>query len=48
MHGISGETSSHSFIHDENAPAGANRPAARVVYPVHRILVHQEQSVAIF
>src|SRR5712675_290914 len=48
MQGISAETASHSFINDDDARAGANLPAACVVYPVHGFLVHQKQSIAIF
>src|SRR5439155_6571258 len=48
MQGISAETASHSFINDDDARAGANLPAAGVVYPVHSFLVHQKKSIAIF
>ena len=47
MDGIGGEAAGHSFVHDDNARAGADLPAARVVYPIHRILVHQEEGVTV-
>src|SRR5207249_11295824 len=40
MHGVGGEAASHSFVHDDDAGAGADLPAACVVYPIHRVLVH--------
>src|SRR5438132_9566700 len=48
MHGVSGEAASHSFVHDDDARAGADLPAACVVYPIHRTLVHQEEGVTVF
>src|SRR5262249_47566648 len=47
MQGIGAEAAGHPFIHDDDARAGANLPAARVVYPIHCILVHQEESVSV-
>src|SRR5437899_1706987 len=47
MHGIGGEAAGHSFIHHHDAWAGADLPAPRVVYPIHRILVHQEEGVTV-
>ena len=40
MHGVGGEAPGHSFVHDHDAGAGADLPAARIVYPIHRLLVH--------
>src|SRR5882724_5023123 len=48
MHGVSGEAARHSFVHDNDARAGADLPATRVVYPIHRLLVHEEEGVTIF
>src|SRR6266480_7050259 len=48
MHGVGGEAARHSFIHDNDAGAGADLPAASVVYPIHRLLVHQEEGVTVF
>ena len=48
MHGIGAEAPRHSFIDDDDARAGADLPAARVVYPIHRLLVHQEEHVTVF
>src|SRR5206468_3832289 len=42
---VGGEAAGHSFVHDDDARAGADLPAARVIYPVHCVLVHQEKSV---
>src|SRR5439155_23256249 len=48
MHGVGGEVAGHSFVHDDNARTGADLPAASVVYPIHRLLVHQEEGVTVF
>jgi hypothetical protein len=48
MQCVGREAASHSFVHDNNAGTGANFPAARVVYSIHRILVHQKEGVAVF
>ena len=48
MDGVGGEAASHSFVHDDDARAGADLPAARVVYPIHRLLVHQEERITVF
>src|SRR5205814_7512937 len=40
MQGVGGEASGHPFVHDDEARVGPDLPAARVVYPIHRILVH--------
>src|SRR5438046_3697340 len=48
MHGFSVEVACHSFVHDDNARTGADLPAASVVYPIHRLLVHQEEGVTVF
>ena len=45
MHSIGGEAAGHPFVHDDDARPGADLPAARIVYPIHRILVHQEKGV---
>src|SRR6266446_5064042 len=45
MQGVGAEAPGHPFVHDDDARAGANLPAARIVYPAHRILVHQKQGV---
>jgi hypothetical protein len=47
MDSVCSEAAGHPFVHDDNARAGANLPAARVVYPIHRLLVHQEESVTV-
>jgi len=47
MQGVGGEAAGHLFVHNDDARASANFPAARVVYPVHRILVHQEEGVTV-
>src|SRR5260370_24093410 len=38
MNGIGGEAAGHPFVHDDDTGAGADLPAARVVYPIHRLL----------
>ena len=48
MHGIGAEAPCHSLVHDDDARAGADLPPARVVYPIHRFLVHQEEGVTVF
>src|SRR5205823_13665626 len=48
MHGVGGEAAGHSFVHDNDARAGPDLPAASVVYPIHRLLVHQEEGVTVF
>src|SRR6266498_3737061 len=48
MHRVGGEAAGHSFVHDHDARAGPDFPVARVVYPIHRVLVHQEEGVAVF
>src|SRR6266480_3516899 len=48
MHGIGAEAPRHSFIDDDDARAGADLPAARVVYPILFFLVHQEERVSVF
>jgi hypothetical protein len=48
MQGVGGEAPGHSFVHDDDAGPGANLSAARVVYPVDSVLVHQEQGVTVF
>src|SRR5206468_5427920 len=40
MHCVRSEAAGHPFVHDDDAWASANFPAARVVYPIHRLLVH--------
>src|SRR2546423_9527656 len=45
LQGVGCEAASHPFVQDDDARAGADLPAARIVYPVHRILVHQEKGV---
>ena len=48
MHGIGSEAAGHSFVHDDDARAGADLPAARVIYPIHRLLIHEEEGVTVF
>src|SRR5947207_11233104 len=48
MHGVGGEAAGHSFVHEDDARAGADLPAAGVVYPIHCLLVHQEEGVTVF
>src|SRR6266436_4453008 len=48
MDGIGGEAARHSFVHDDDTRARADLPAARVVYPIHRLLVHEEEGVTVF
>ena len=48
MEGVSREVTGHAFVHDDDARAGANLSPARVVYPVHCILIHQEEGVTEF
>jgi hypothetical protein len=45
MQGVGGEAPGHPFIHNDDARTSANLPAARVVNPVHRVSVHQEEGV---
>src|SRR6266699_4317448 len=45
MQGVGGQAPGHTLVHDDNAGPSANLPAARVVYPVHRVLFHQEEGV---
>jgi hypothetical protein len=47
MKGVGREAAGHSFVYDDDARAGADLPAARVVYPVHGVLVHQEKGVTV-
>src|SRR5437660_82404 len=47
MYRVCSEAAGHPFVHDDNARAGADLPAARVVYPIHRLLVHQEEGVTV-
>jgi hypothetical protein len=47
MQGIGGKAAGHPFVHDHYARTGANLPAACVVYPVHRLLVHQEECITV-
>src|SRR5438105_10549003 len=48
MHSIGAEAAGPALVHNNNARAGADLPAAGVIYPIHRILVHQEEGVAVF
>src|SRR2546423_6868070 len=45
MEGVGGEAARHPFVHDDDARAGADLPAARIINPIHRILVHKEKGV---
>src|SRR5204863_4330705 len=45
--GVGGEAPSHSLVHNDDARAGADLPAARVVYPIHCLLVHQEEGITV-
>src|SRR5438045_4730446 len=47
MHGVGAEAAGHSFVYDDDAGAGADLPAAGVVYPVHRLLVHKEEGITV-
>src|SRR5437899_12013633 len=47
MQSIGGEAAGHSLVHDDHAWACANFPSASVVYPVHRLLVHQKKRVTV-
>src|SRR5881397_3314414 len=47
MQGVGREAPGHPFIYDDDARTGTNLPAACVVYPVHRVLVHQEESLTV-
>ena len=48
MDGVGSEAAGHSFVYDVNARTRADLPAARVVHPIHRLLIHQEEGVAVF
>ena len=48
MQRVSRKATGHSFVYDHDARAAANFPAARVVYPVHSLLVHQKKGITIF
>jgi hypothetical protein len=48
MEGVCGKAAGHSFVHDDDARAGPNLPAARVVYLIHCFLVHEKESVTVF
>jgi len=48
MHGVGGEAAGHSFVHDDDARAGPDLPAARVIYPIHRLLIHEKERVTEF
>src|SRR5438876_775599 len=48
MHGVGGEAAGHSFVHDDDARAGPDLPAARVIYPIHRLLIHEKECVTEF
>jgi len=45
---VGGEAAGHSFVHDDDARAGADLPAARVIYPIHRLLIHEKERVTEF
>ena len=47
MQSTGGEAAGHPFVHDDDARAGANLLAARVVYPVQRLLVHEKEGVTV-
>src|SRR6266487_691902 len=47
MQGVGSEAPGHSLVHDHHAWTSADLPAARVVYPVHRLLVHQKKRVTV-
>ena len=47
MQSVGAEAPGHTLVHNDDARASANLPAARVVYPVHCVLVHQEEGVAV-
>src|SRR6266536_4404649 len=48
MQCVGGKAAGHSLVHDDNAGTRTNLPPARIVYPVDRFLVHQEQGVTVF
>ena len=48
MHGVGSEAAGHSFVHDDDARAGADLPAARVFYLIHRLLIHEKERVTEF
>src|SRR5205823_11958587 len=48
MQGVGGKTTGRSFVHDNDARAGADLPAPRVIYPIHRLLIHEEEGVTVF
>jgi hypothetical protein len=39
MQGVGVEAPCHPFVHDDHARTGADFPATRVVYPIHRLFV---------
>src|SRR2546423_11936020 len=45
LQGVGCEAARHPFVHDDDARAGADLPAARIINPIHRILVHKEKGV---
>src|SRR5262249_12695273 len=47
MQRVGGEAARRAFVYDDDARAGADLPATCVVYPIHRILVHQEECVTV-
>jgi hypothetical protein len=47
MRRVGSESAGHSFVHDDHARSRANLPAPGVVYPAHRLLVHQEECVTV-
>ena len=48
MEGIRAKAPGHSFIHDDDAWAGANLPSAGFVDPVERALIHKEERISVF
>ena len=48
VHRLGAHSSSHTFIHDNQARGGTERPSVGLVHPVDRFLIHQEKRVAEF
>src|SRR5450432_2184890 len=42
------DRASHAFVHDDQARGGSDRPSACSVYPIDRLLIHEEKRVAEF
>ena len=45
VHRLGAYSSSHTFIHHDQARGGTDRPTVRLVHPIDRSLIHQEERV---